>query len=404
MNEPVQSHTPRAGATGGGALRGVVTEQYLRALLSQASDAIISTDERGAVLTWNVAAAHLFGYSAEQAIGQPLGFLDPSIPPSLPGMPTLGQLAARVLQARRPEQRDATCVRRNQTSVDVAASVAPIRGPDGEILGLAIIARDVSERRRIEGALREANRQKDEFLATASHELRTPLTAIIGYTELLLRGIAGPLPPQTGQYLALVRSAGERLLELVNALLAYSRLEARAERVTLRPLNLHHVVHQAVDAAQPRAQAKRLSLRVAVPEHVPLVLADTDKLRHILRNYLSNAIEFTPAGGEVWVEVGLDQERPDMVRVAVRDTGIGIAQEQLARVWERFYQVDSSLTREHGGMGLGLAIVRHLADLHGACVGVESGALDAGSTFWISLPVAETHAADPAAQTKGAPE
>jgi signal transduction histidine kinase len=238
----------------------------------------------------------------------------------------------------------------------------------------------------VEEALREANRQKDEFLAIMSHELRTPLTSILGYTDMLLRGLAGPLVPRAAGYLGNVRAAGDRLLELVNGLLDYTRLEAGTERLDLRPVDLGQVVEEAVERTRPQATAKEIELAAVRRGEPGKVVADAAKLQHILRNFLANAVKFTPNGGRVRVEVGPDPEAEGMTRVAVSDSGIGLHREQLARVWERFYQADASLTRQYGGMGLGLAIAHHLAAQHGGRVGAESPCPGQGSTFWLSLP------------------
>jgi signal transduction histidine kinase len=273
-------------------------------------------------------------------------------------------------------------------TVDVAVSMAPVRDAQNAMLGLSIIARDDSEYQRIEEALRDANRQKDEFLAIMSHELRTPLTSILGYTDMLLRGLSGPLGPLTNKYVGNVRSAGDRLLELVNGLLDYTRLEAGVERLELRPVDLSRVVGQVVQHFQPQAQDKAIDLRLAVGKGVAArVDADEDKLSHALRSIVGNALKFTPDMGWVTVHVAPDPESPESVRVSVADSGIGMPNEVLPRVWERFYQGDASLTRPYGGMGLGLSIARHLVTLHGGTVGATSRGPGLGSTFWLSLPL-----------------
>jgi two-component system, NarL family, sensor histidine kinase BarA len=236
--------------------------------------------------------------------------------------------------------------------------------------------------------LRQANRQKDEFLAIMSHELRTPLTSILGYTDMLLRGLSGPLPPLTNKYIGNVRSAGDRLLELVNGLLDYTRLEAGVERLELQAVDLSRVVGQVVQHFQSQAKPKGIELRLAIAKGVAArIEADEEKLTHVLRSYIGNALKFTPDAGWVAVYVGPDPQTRDGVRVSVVDSGIGMADEQIKRVWERFYQGDASLTRPYGGMGLGLSIARHLVALHGGSVGAESAGPGHGSTFWFTLPL-----------------
>jgi signal transduction histidine kinase len=220
-----------------------------------------------------------------------------------------------------------------------------------------------------------------------SHELRTPLTSILGYTDMLLRGLSGPLKPMTNKYVGNVRTAGDRLLELVNGLLDYTRLEAGIEHLELSPVDLSHVVAQAVDNARGSATSKSIDLQVAIDNAAPTrVEADAERLAHVVQNLLNNAVKFTPDGGQVRVTVVADPEAHNGVRVSVADSGIGMRDEQIGRVWERFYQGDASLTRPYGGMGLGLSIARHLVSLHGGTVGAESRGPGRGSTFWFSLP------------------
>jgi len=358
-------------------------EPHLANLLAQASEAIFSTDNALRLQTWNRAAERLFGFESELALGRSISLLDP------PGASNdrLDVLAGRVLDTGKAEQAHLKCCTASGGSIHVALSIAPMRDQDDAIVGLSVVARDDAQYQRLEEALRHANRQKDEFLAIMSHELRTPLTSILGYTDMLLRGLSGPLAPLTNKYIGNVRSAGDRLLQLVNGLLDYTRLEAGVDRLDLRPVDLTGLVRSTVEAFQCQAQANSVDLRLTPSKRVGRVDADYETLNHVLRSFLGNALKFTPRGGWVTVHVGPDPESPDTVRVSVSDSGIGMRDEQVPRVWERFYQGDASLTRPYGGMGLGLSIARHLVTLHGGTVGAESGGPGLGSTFWFSLPV-----------------
>ena len=362
-----------------------VSDHFLASILSQAKDAILSTDAHGVLLTWNLAAENLFGYTSEEAVGQPIALLDHH---GGHGSDTSGfrGMAERVLHTGTPEQSDVTCRRADGARVTASVSVAPVRNRDGGLLGLSVIARDNSDQRRAAEVLREANRQKDEFLAIMSHELRTPLTSILGYTDMLLRGLGGPLGAKSARYVSNVRTAGDRLLELVNGLLDFTRLEAGHEQVEVRPISVLDQVRLALERSEQSARAKSIRLQTRLDNSVDRVMADPDKLQHVLQSYLANAIKFTPADGSVCVEVRPDPEHPDEVLVRVSDSGIGLRDDQLGRVWERFYQADASLTRPYGGMGLGLSIARHLVQLHGGRVGVESPGPGRGSTFWLSVP------------------
>jgi PAS domain S-box-containing protein len=361
-------------------------EQYLANLLAQVNESIFSTDDTLQFLTWNRAAEGLFGFEAQSVLGRSIALLDA---PGASG-DRLEALAGRVLDTGLAAQAQLKCATAGGGSVQVALSLAPVKDQNGTIIGLSVIARDDSQYQRLEEALRHANRQKDEFLAIMSHELRTPLTSILGYTDMLLRGLSGPLAPLTNKYIGNVRSAGDRLLQLVNGLLDYTRLEAGADRLDLRPVDLTGLVTSSVEAFQRQAHTSSVDLRLTLGKRISRVDADYETLSHVLRNFLGNALKFTPKGGWVAVHVGPDPESPTNVRVSVSDSGIGMRHEQVPRVWERFYQGDASLTRPYGGMGLGLSIARHLVTLQGGTVGAESGGPGLGSTFWFTLPIGRT--------------
>jgi PAS domain S-box-containing protein len=361
-------------------------EHYLVHFLAHTPDAILSTDEGGRIEAWNGAAQRMFDFKTEAVLGRSVEFLDQREDRAV-GRPTLAALVRQVFASGEAQQALVTCVTGSGGAVQVAASVAPIRDNNGAVLGVSVIARDDSEYQRVQEALVEANRQKDEFLAIMSHELRTPLTSILGYTDMLLRGLSGPLAPMTNKYVGNVRTAGDRLLDLVNGLLDYTRLEAGVERLELKAVDVSRVVTEAVEDAQGTATSKSIDLRLAVDKNAPArIQGDEERLSHVMRNFLNNAVKFTPEGGQVSVNVGADPDARGGVRVSVADSGIGLREEQLPRVWERFYQGDASLTRPYGGMGLGLSIARHLVTLHGGSVGAESRGPGHGSTFWFSLP------------------
>lgn len=364
------------------------SERYLASLLEQASDAIISTDIEGRIATWNRAAERLFGYAEDEVRGRPLSFLDLAWSSSEASENSLESAAREVLTTRLPRRVDLACGRNDDSHVEVSASVAPVRGEDGGLLGLSVIAHDVSAERRADQAMREASRQRDAFLAIMSHELRTPLTAILGYSDLLLRGTAGPLSTRSGTYVRNVREAGNRLLALVNGLLEYSRLEAGGERLFLQAVRLVDASHRAVSSVRAEAAIRGITLEEQHPPNLGAVVADREKLQQLLRALLANALKFTPRGGTVRVCTRHDDEIAGFARIGITDTGRGLAPDQVEMIWERFYQVDASLTRENGGVGLGLAIARHLATLQGGRVWAESEGLGKGSTFWVALPIA----------------
>ena len=241
--------------------------------------------------------------------------------------------------------------------------------------------------------LQEADRVKSNFLATVSHELRTPLTSVIGYSEMLLEGIAGELNNEQREYVRTVMEKGDQLLQLITGILDISRMEAGEMRFEKHPFDLDEVVSIALSTVAPHARRKKLQLGCQLPGDLPDVLGDRDKVRQVLLNLMNNAVKFTPEGGrvEIAARVGrLHPEKPDPtegVEVAVSDTGIGVPPEHHKRIFDPFFQVDNTSTREFGGTGLGLNIVKRFIEGGGGSVWVESEH-GKGATFLFTLPIA----------------
>ncbi|HYH45608.1 MAG TPA: HAMP domain-containing sensor histidine kinase, partial [Thermoanaerobaculia bacterium] len=232
----------------------------------------------------------------------------------------------------------------------------------------------------------EANRLKDEFLSTVSHELRTPLNAILGWTWLL----AGDKLDEAGARRAVqtIERNARAQSQIIDDLLDVSRIVTGKLRLKVRAVELAPLIEAAVDAVHPAAQAKGLRVDVRLGRMGPLK-ADPDRLQQVVWNLLANAVKFTPAGGRVEI---LADEADGQARIRVTDTGIGIPDAFLRYVFDRFRQADSSTTRQHGGLGLGLSIVRHLVELHGGTVTAESAGEGRGATFTVLLPLARAEA------------
>jgi signal transduction histidine kinase len=221
-------------------------------------------------------------------------------------------------------------------------------------------------------------------VSQVSHELRTPLTAIKGFTELLLYGEAGPVNTEQSEFLGIVKSNVDRLVALIDDLLDIARIEGGRIELKLAPVDIRRVVDEVVTTMRPLLDGKRQVLAIALEPNLPPANADFDRLVQVLTNLLSNACKYTPAGGAVRITA---DHADGFLRLAVHDTGIGIAHEDQQRLFTRFYRVDSSLSREAGGTGLGLAIVKSIVELHGGSIQVQS-APGAGSTFSFTLPAA----------------
>jgi signal transduction histidine kinase len=253
--------------------------------------------------------------------------------------------------------------------------------------------------------LKELDRLKSNFLATVSHELRTPLTSIIGYSEMLSEGLAGELSSEQREFVQTIREKGEQLLGLIKGLLDLSKFESGT--MTLRKTNadVAKVAREVVSTLQPTALKKEVRFELSVEPGLPRLWADPERLRQILLNLSENAVKFTPPGGTITIgaklsaiDSALSPEAGGMVllgtkRTAVEfrvsDTGIGIPEREREKVFDAFYQVDSSSTREQGGTGLGLSIVKRLVDGHDGVIHIESNQPQ-GSVFVVTIPIKRT--------------
>jgi two-component system sensor histidine kinase BarA len=231
--------------------------------------------------------------------------------------------------------------------------------------------------------LKELDRLKSNFLATMSHELRTPLTSVIGYSEMMLEGLGGPLTGEQREYLGIIMEKGENLLQLITSVLDITKIEAGRVRLVLSEVDVGQLLRDSISTLLPLARKKSLNVTCEPKDGLPKAHWDSEKLRQCLINLVSNAVKFTPAGGSVTVTAGV--HAGDRLAISVADSGVGIAEEHLPRIWDVFYQVDGSSTREYGGAGLGLAIVKSFVEAHGGEVQVVS-VPEGGSTFTIVLP------------------
>ena len=266
---------------------------------------------------------------------------------------------------------------------------------------LAQQRRELEQERRVTDQLRRIDRLKDEFLANTSHELRTPLNGIIGLTESLLDGVAGPLPGKAEHDLSMVVSSGRRLINLVNDILDFSKMKNQQLELQLKPVGMQGLIEVVLHQCQPLVGQKALKLTNRISSELPYVLADENRVQQIMHNLVGNAIKFTESGTvEVSAEAGPGEPaEAQYLAVTVADTGIGIPADQQERIFESFEQVDGSATREYTGTGLGLAITRQLVELHGGTIGVESTP-GQGSRFTFTLPISPEQ---PTGQTDGRP-
>jgi PAS domain S-box-containing protein len=278
---------------------------------------------------------------------------------------------------------ETTRQRKDGSFVEISLSVSPIKDAQGRIIGASKIARDVSAQKKLLRDFAEASRIKDEFLATLSHELRTPLNAVIGYTQMLRAGHVADARRQ--QVVEIIERNAQLLSQLVSDVLDVSSVVTGKLRMKLATLDLREVVKSSIETVQPSADAKGVTIVPAPPGPALFVRGDVDRLHQAIWNLLTNAVKFTPAGGTI--TAGLERT-PRGVELTIADTGIGIPQAYVSRVFERFTQVESGSRREYGGLGLGLALVHHFVEAHGGVVTAESAGEGQGATFRITLPAA----------------
>ena len=287
-------------------------------------------------------------------------------------------------------------------------SPAPLRSEGGTIEGVVVILRDVTARTAMEEELRRkrdeaeaASQAKAQFLANMSHEIRTPLTAIIGFAGLL--SARESLDPQTRPYIDKIVMGGEALLGVVNDILDFSKLDAGRIELDRQAFALEGFLRKTVDLVREQAERKGLALALKIAPDLPLgILGDEGRLRQVLLNLLMNAIKFTDRGS---VQIRVAAAAPGRLRIEVMDSGVGVPDAQIGRLFQRFSQVDGSNTRRHGGAGLGLAICKGLVEAMGGEIGVDSE-IECGSTFWFEIPAPAANpacAAPPPAPAQPAP-
>jgi len=388
------------------------SERKYRELVEHANSIILRWTCDGRILFLNEFGQRFFGYTEAEICGRHvIGTIVPEIESGGRNLPSLMDEICADPAAF--EQNVNENMRRNGEHVWIAWTNKIVLDSQGKMAEILSIGVDMTARKRVEEELRAtqatleervlvrttelaeardraeaADRTKSAFLATMSHELRTPLNSIIGFTGILLQGLAGSLNPEQTKQLGMVRNSARHLLALINDVLDISKIEAGQLQVAREPFDLRASITKIVGLVMPLAEKKGLALRVELPQEPGRIVSDPRRVEQILLNLLNNAIKFTEIG-EVTLKAELvpDVNRTphSVLRVAIADTGIGIKPEDLATLFQPFRQVDTGLTRNHEGTGLGLAICRRLADLLGGEIHAES-VWQQGSKFTLTLP------------------
>ncbi len=368
----------------------------LTVTLRSIGDGVITTDPAGHVNLINPVAQLLTGWDEASAQGRPIDEVFNIV--SEDRHQRVENPVRRVFREGRIVGlgNHTLLIARDGREFPIEDSAAPIRAPDGGLIGIVLVFRDATERRETErrraellqqeqAARREAeavSRSKDEFVATVSHELRTPLNAIFGWVRLLRTGKLDEA--KHAHALEVVERNTRAQAQLIEDLLDMSRVVTGHLRLDMRRVDLASVARTAVEAVKPSAESKDLSLTLDLPPNLGPITGDPDRLQQIIWNLLTNSVKFTPEGGRI--RVLLRVEGSDAV-LQVSDTGVGISAELLPHVFERFRQGVSSASRTHGGLGIGLALVRHLTEMHGGTVVAASDGEDRGATFTVRFPM-----------------
>jgi PAS domain S-box-containing protein len=386
-----------------------ITANRLAALVASSDDAIIGKDLNLIVTSWNSGAERIFGYTAEEMIGTSIMRL---IPPDR--LEEEREILSRIRRGERSDHFETVRLAKDGRRLNLSMTISPIMDASGHVIGASKVARDISERKKAEEALKKAmeeaeaanrerlqlldserearsqaeraSRMKDEFLATLSHELRTPLNAVLGWAKILRHGnLQGE---ELKQGLDIIERNARVQAQIIEDLLDMSRIISGKVRLDVRWIELSAVLNESIETLRSTAQAKGVYLQARLDPFAQPISGDPNRLQQVFWNLLNNAIKFTPKDGKVEV---LLKHASTEVQVSVIDTGEGIAPEFLPYIFDRFQQGDASTTRRHGGLGLGLSIVKQLVELHGGNVRVQSDGMGKGATFSVHLPLAAVY-------------
>jgi PAS domain S-box-containing protein len=349
----------------------------LAAIVDSSDDAIISKDLNGVILSWNKSAERLFGYTASEAVGRPITLIIP--PDRLDEEP---KILERLRRGERVDHFETVRMRKDGSRFDISLTISPVKNAAGRVVGASKIARDITERKQAEAALQAADRRKSEFLAMLAHELRNPLAPLRNGLHILR--LAGERGAVAAEARAMMERQLEQMVRLIDDLLDLSRITSGKIELRKEQIDLATVVQHAVETSRPLMDASGHELTVTLPPQPVVVYADRTRVAQVFTNLLNNSAKYTARGGHIWLTC--EQQGSDVV-VKVKDTGVGIAPDMLARIFDMFTQVDRSLDRSQGGLGIGLSLVRRLVEMHGGSVEAYSAGPGRGSEFVVRLSV-----------------
>jgi PAS domain S-box-containing protein len=336
----------------------------IQAILSSMAEGIVVLDPANCVISLNPAAEKLLGDDAHEAVGKEIQRY----------LPVDGRDLTDTLVKQ--STGEIPLLRKRLGDRVLSITVQSVESGDTQTGKTVLAIRDITELDRVD-------QMKSEFVSMVSHELRTPLTSIKGYVDMVFDGEAGTINEEQKSYLEVARSNTDRLIDLVNELLDISRIEAGRIELKLRAISIQDIIHSVAVSLRTQMDDSNIRLRLDIPERPVMVFADAGRMTEILTNLIINANHYSSSGASIEVSIHVKDGK---VQVDVTDTGIGIAPEEVEKIFNKFYRVDNSITRQVGGTGLGLAVTKSLVELHGGQIWVKSSPGE-GSTFSFTVPL-----------------
>ncbi|MFA6053835.1 MAG: ATP-binding protein [Thermodesulfovibrionales bacterium] len=344
-----------------------VMKESLNSVIDSLSDGILVTDELGKIILYNQLAETLLGITGKAALGQPVR--DHIRNDVLVGLIT------KILTLNMPYHAEEVCLM-DMGNARLRVHVNPVRDTNGLLIGSVTLLHDVAQ-------LNAIDKIKSNFLSMVSHQLKSPLSSTLLQTSILLDGIVGEISEKQRDLLQKVRTKIKGMVALIHDILDVCYIEEGGYLKQIEHLDLTEILQRTVELMQPQAQDKNIALHVKTEDHLPLIIGNKSSVEAMFINLISNAIKYTPSGGQVNVEMS---ENAQNVQIDVSDTGIGVEDEDFPRIFDKFYRVRSEITKNISGTGLGLSIVKSVVDAHRGAINVESK-VGKGTTFTVLLPI-----------------
>lgn len=355
------------------------SEERLKALIDSIADyAIITIDTHALITVWNSGAENIFGFTENEAVGQHVSII--YTPEDRASGYLLQEMQSTRDSGRAEDER--YHIRKDGARIYMSGVMSPLFAAGELLTGYVKVARDLTERKKLEQSLIDADRQKDEYIAMLGHELRNPLAPISNVLQILKMTHADD--PSVGPAVELMSRQVEHMTRLVNDLLDMGRISRQKINLRLERMDLVEAVRRGIEMIQPSLADLNRSLTVELPDHAVFINGDLTRIIQIVANLLSNAAKFTLPEGQVWLTVQHDEKEATII---VRDNGIGIAMEQQEEIFKPFVQLDAAMDRARGGLGLGLSMVRQLVNMHCGTVKVISEETKGGSEFILTFPL-----------------